>query len=183
MDDDLRRYADLIATVRRVLEPAWSDIHRSDIVWGRSRAMPPVLSHAMCRHAASYLRRVALDADRRSAVRPRSAGSLSSAWRVVQGELDPSLLPTVPSYVQEDACHFAVMDPVGRIIDPTADQFGLDPLAPRHHSAIFRKAPEASDPGLAASARRWAAHPEHRVAVDIASALSRAMRGDHGPAA
>jgi len=147
--------------IRSFLTPIWMGIHRSDLAWHRSTSLPDTPSYAMCRHATAFLKRLLLDADRKNGRNPRSPGALSSRYRVVRGSLDPTRLPEVPEYMRRDPRHFVLMDDSGDVVDITADQFGLDPLAIHQWSAGFEGKPEPCDPGLAASAREWARHPTY----------------------
>lgn len=147
--------------IRSFLTPIWMGIHRSDLAWHRSTALPNTPSYAMCRHATAFLKRLLLDADRKNGLSPRSSDALSSRYRVVRGRLDTAWLPDVPEYMRRDPRHFVLMDDAGDVVDITADQFGLDPLSIRPWSAGFDAKPEPYDPGLAASAREWARHPAY----------------------
>lgn len=151
--------------IRSFLTPIWMRIHRSDLSWRRSTALPDTPSYAMCRHATAFLRRLMLDADRESSMDPRSPASRSTRWRTVAGQIDPARMPKAPAYLVHDRRHFAMMDEAGHVIDLTADQFGLDPLTVAHWSLWFAEAPEPSSPGLAASAREWSRQHDYRHLV------------------
>lgn len=148
--------ATLLHAIRTFLAPIWMGVHESDLVWHRASALPDVPSHAMCRHATAFLKRLLLDADRLAGRSPRSPDALCARWITVSGPLDVALLTKAPSYLLDDAEHYAMMDSQGRIVDVTADQFGLDPLVVAHWSSRFAEIPTPSDPGLASSARAWA---------------------------
>lgn len=152
---------DVIAAIRAFITPIWWNVHRSDLAWNVTDEMPSVASQAMCRHACAFMRRMAIDADRRDGIPLRSAHALTAAWRIVKGQIDPDGLPRTPTYLRRDATHLAVLVSDGRIVDLTADQFGLDPLAPMPWNRLFRTEPTAGDPGLSGSARTWAADPTY----------------------
>jgi len=150
-----------LSEIRSLLTPMWMGIHRNDLAWHRSTALPKTPSYAMCRHATAFLKRLLLDADRKTGLGPRSPEALTTRYKVVRGRLDHTRLPDVPDYVRRDPGHFVLMDDAGDVIDITADQFGLDPLSMRPWSYCFEAKPVPCDPGLAASAREWARHPAY----------------------
>ncbi len=166
------RIMPLLRDVRAVMTPVWTSIHDSDVIWYRAASLPATPSHAMCRHATAFLKRIMLDADRRAGIGPRSPEALSSRYRAVEGGVDVDRLPVVPEYLHRSPRHFAVMDDAGDVIDVTADQFGLDPLSIRPWSTFFAERPLPCDPGLAASARAWVMHPEYPVILAAASVLT-----------
>jgi hypothetical protein len=160
-----------LSTMRGILLPRWEAIHRADVTWHRSDTMPDIASTAMCRHSVAFLRRLMIQADRLNGVAPRSAGSLSSTWRVSRGRLDVGRLTSVPGYVLRDPAHFVMADANGNAIDLTADQFGMDPVVIHARSDFFSEAPTEADPGLAATAKAWAENPSCRLVVQRLRAL------------
>jgi hypothetical protein len=165
MDDARVPGRNLLAEVRRLMLPRWRGIHESDVAWRRSERLPTTMSHAMCRHACAFLRRLMVEADRRNGLVARSPRSLAAAWSTVRGDVDPNRLATIPDYVTLRPAHYVLMGGAGAVVDLTADQFGLDPLSIHRRSAFFPTVPTKADPGLATTVRAWTRDPgcEHAI--------------------
>jgi hypothetical protein len=114
--------AEIAEFIRSELTPHWLDLHQGDLRFGRSQAVPAPLSTAMCRHTALYAERA-------------FAAAGIPGWRAVGGGIRPGCLLITPGYAKYAALagaeyieHCWLEHDDGRVLDLTADQFGLDPL-------------------------------------------------------